>query len=82
MDLIDTLAPKSVQLCVTSPPYCLSTHQRMNYGNVEGDLGAISDVTEYIEFMVQLAQLFRIEGVVQRWHVILFVRMFDAVQQH
>lgn len=62
-DLDQLLEPESVDLCITSPPYWDILNQRRtadhkkvrHYGNLEGDLGTISD---YEEFLKQLVAAF------------------------
>jgi DNA modification methylase len=62
--ILEFVKPCSVDLCITSPPYWDILNQRRtadgkeirNYGNLSDDLGAVSD---YQEFLQQLAQVFR-----------------------
>lgn len=62
-DLLKYVEPESVDICITSPPYWDILNQKRtadnkpirNYGNLEGDLGTISD---YREFINSLAEIF------------------------
>lgn len=62
--LLEFVAPCSVDLCITSPPYWNILNQRRtadmkavrHYGNLDGDLGTIDD---YHEFLDQLTHVFR-----------------------
>lgn len=55
--LADFVAPLSVDLCITSPPYWDILNQRRtadhksvrHYGNLEGDLGTIKDYEEFLD---------------------------------
>lgn len=56
-DLLDYVAPESVDLCITSPPYWNILNQRRtadlkeirHYGNLEGDLGTLDDYEEFLD---------------------------------
>src|SRR5204862_2126322 len=58
------VAPESVDLCITSPPYWDILNQRRtadlketrHYGNLRHDVGTIAD---YDEFLAALTQIFR-----------------------
>jgi DNA modification methylase len=62
-DLLKLVAPGSVDLCVTSPPYWNILNQRRtadakavrHYGNLQDDLGTIAD---YGEFLAALTRIF------------------------
>lgn len=64
LTLSDHVAPDSVDLCVTSPPYWDILNQKRtadykgvrHYGNLSGDLGTIAD---YGEFLERLTEVFR-----------------------
>jgi DNA modification methylase len=61
-DLPTIIAPNSVDLCITSPPYWnILNRQRTadykavrHYGNAIGDLGAIADYEAYLAALVQV----------------------------
>lgn len=67
-ELVASLAPDSIDLCVTSPPYwnilnqkrTADAKQKRHYGNLAGDLGTVAS---YEEFVRQLADVF--EGVLR-----------------
>ena len=62
-DLLQHVAPNSIDLCITSPPYWDILNQRRtadsksirHYGNLENDLGTIAD---YGEFLSALTRIF------------------------
>jgi DNA modification methylase len=62
-DLLKHVAPESVDLCITSPPYWNILNQRRtadskavrHYGNLQDDLGTIAD---YGEFLSALTRVF------------------------
>lgn len=62
--LLQVLAPASVDLCITSPPYWNILNQKRtadykairHYGNLNDDLGTIAD---YDEFLLALQRVFR-----------------------
>jgi DNA modification methylase len=55
--LLDFVKPKSIDMCITSPPYWDILSQKRtadskdirNYGSLEEDLGRIGDYSEFIE---------------------------------
>lgn len=55
-ELLQYVAPDSIDLCISSPPYWDILNQRRtadmksirNYGNLEGDLGTIEDYEEFL----------------------------------
>lgn len=63
LNVLDYVAPQSIDLVVTSPPYWDILNQKRtadykdtrHYGNSEGDLSTISD---YHEFLAQLGRVF------------------------
>lgn len=63
LNLLDHVAPGSVDLCITSPPYWNVLNQRRtadhkqvrHYGNHEQDLGVVED---YEEFLAELSRVF------------------------
>jgi DNA modification methylase len=64
LEISDHVAPESIDLCVTSPPYWNILNQKRtadykgvrHYGNLQGDLGTIED---YGEFLERLTDVFR-----------------------
>ena len=62
-EILTKLKPKSVDLCITSPPYWNILNQRRtadykevrHYGNLDGDLGTIED---YGGFLTELTRVF------------------------
>jgi DNA modification methylase len=62
-EILTKLAPESVDLCITSPPYWNILNQRRtadykevrHYGNLDGDLGTIED---YGDFLTELTKVF------------------------
>jgi len=67
-ELVASLEPDSIDLCVTSPPYwnilnqkrTVDAKQKRHYGNLAGDLGTVAS---YEEFVAQLGAVF--EGVLR-----------------
>ena len=61
-DLLNHVAPNSIDLCITSPPYWNILNRKRtadakeirHYGNLAGDLGVISDYEEFLEGLVDV----------------------------
>jgi DNA modification methylase len=59
-DVLQFVAPNSVDLCITSPPYWNILNQRRtadlkdrrHYGNLAGDFGTIEDYGDFIDALV------------------------------
>lgn len=62
--LLELIAPDSIDLCVTSPPYWNILNQKRtadykairHYGNLDGDLGQIAEYADYLQALTAVFQ--------------------------